>query len=66
MNSPTANVNRRVFRRPMEAFAEHLAEQFEMCAESALAHVNRELAAHPLTRDIQLQLQPADLPPEQK
>ena len=56
----TASV--RVVRKPIEAFAEHLAEQFQMSAEQALERVNRELAANPLTYDMQLQLHPTDMP----
>ena len=57
--NPTRTV---VARNPIDAFAEHLAEQFQMSAERALERVNRELQDNPLTRDIQLQLRPEDLP----
>ena len=49
-----------VGRNPIDAFAEHLAEQFQTSAERALERVNRELKDNPLTRDIQLQLRPED------
>jgi hypothetical protein len=48
----------------LDAFAKHLEQSFQMPAERALECVNRELAANPLTRDIQLQLHPTDLPQE--
>lgn len=56
----TAAVKASSLRSPIEAFAEHLAEQFHMSAERALDRVNRELKANPLTNDIQLQLPPTD------
>ena len=42
----------------MAVFAEYLAEAFEMPVEQALEEINRQLAANPLTRDVQLTLDP--------
>ena len=44
----------------INAFQEHLAREFHMPASMALARVNSELAANPLTCGIQLQVRPSD------
>ena len=42
-------------RDALNAFREHLVREFHMPATMALAQVNRELAANPLTSDVRLQ-----------
>jgi hypothetical protein len=42
----------------LDVFAEYLAEAFEMPVEQALDEINRQLAANPLTSDIQLTVDP--------
>ena len=52
----TLNFSESPLRRDaLSAFREHLVREFHMPAAMALARVNRELAANPLTSDVRLQ-----------